>query len=89
MVGRADDEPSHADARTVEDARTLLLMLLLMLVPLPSCGSQHEHEGDYSPTCNTARNASWGISTLPTCFMRFFPSFCFSRSLRLRVMSPP
>ncbi len=40
-------------------------------------------------TCSTARNASWGISTAPTCFMRFFPSFCFSRSLRFRVMSPP
>jgi hypothetical protein len=26
---------------------------------------------------------------LPTCFMRFLPSFCFSRSLRLRLMSPP
>ena len=33
--------------------------------------------------------ASWGTSTLPMFFMRFFPSFCFSRSLRLRVMSPP
>ena len=31
-----------------------------------------------------ARNASCGISTLPTFFMRFLPSFCFSRSLRLR-----
>ena len=41
------------------------------------------------PTCSTARNASCGISTEPTCFMRFLPSFCFSRSLRLRVMSPP
>ena len=28
-------------------------------------------------------------STLPTCFIRFFPAFCFSSSLRLRVMSPP
>ena len=37
----------------------------------------------------TERKASCGISTLPTCFMRFLPSFCFSRSLRLRVMSPP
>ena len=36
-----------------------------------------------------AMNASWGTSTRPTIFMRFFPSFCFSRSLRLRVMSPP
>ena len=29
-------------------------------------------------------NASCGISTRPTCFIRFFPSFCFSKSLRLR-----
>ncbi len=33
--------------------------------------------------------ASWGTSTRPTIFIRFFPSFCFSRSLRLREMSPP
>ena len=36
-----------------------------------------------------ARNASCGTSTLPTDFMRFLPSFCFSSSLRLRLMSPP
>ncbi len=41
------------------------------------------------PTFNTARKASCGISTLPTRFMRFLPSFCFSSSLRLREMSPP
>ena len=40
-------------------------------------------------TCSTARNASCGISTEPTCFMRFLPAFCFSSSLRLRVTSPP
>ena len=40
-------------------------------------------------TWSTARNASCGISTVPTCFMRRFPSFCFSSSLRFRVMSPP
>jgi hypothetical protein len=33
--------------------------------------------------------ASWGISTDPIIFMRFFPAFCFSSSLRFRVMSPP
>ena len=38
---------------------------------------------------NTAMKASWGMPTLPNCFMRFLPSFCFSRSLRLRVISPP
>ncbi len=37
----------------------------------------------------TARKASCGTSTPPTCFIRFFPFFCFSRSLRLREMSPP
>ena len=38
---------------------------------------------------SAAMNASWGTSTRPTIFMRFLPSFCFSRSLRLREMSPP
>src|SRR5438093_1878991 len=37
----------------------------------------------------TERNASWGTSTFPTCFIRFFPAFWPSRSLRLRVMSSP
>ena len=38
---------------------------------------------------STAMKASWGISTEPTRFIRFLPSFCFSSSFRLRVMSPP
>ena len=42
-----------------------------------------------SPTFSTARKASCGISTRPIRFMRFLPSFCFSSSLRLRLMSPP
>src|SRR5262249_40129232 len=37
----------------------------------------------------TARNASCGTSTPPTCFIRFLPFFCLSSNLRLRVMSPP
>ena len=37
----------------------------------------------------TARNASCGTSTPPTCFIRFLPFFCFSSSLRFREMSPP
>ena len=43
----------------------------------------------YSPSSNTAKNASWGTSIRPTCFMRRLPAFCFSSSLRLRLMSPP
>src|SRR5690606_41427205 len=42
-----------------------------------------------SSTFSTARKASWGISTLPTCFIRFLPSFCFWRSFFLRDTSPP
>src|SRR5205085_10576269 len=38
---------------------------------------------------STARNASCGTSTEPTCFIRFLPFFCCSSSLRLREMSPP
>src|SRR5690606_183017 len=45
--------------------------------------------GAQPSSLSTARNASCGSSTLPTAFMRRFPSFCFSRSLRFRVMSPP
>jgi len=37
----------------------------------------------------TWMKASCGILILPMLFIRFFPSFCFSSSLRLRVMSPP
>src|SRR4029079_17766357 len=37
--------------------------------------------GHSCPTFSTARKASWGISTRPTRFMRFLPSFCFSSSL--------
>ena len=39
--------------------------------------------------CNTAKNASCGISILPTCFMRFLPSFCFCNNFFLRLISPP
>ncbi len=36
-----------------------------------------------------AMKASCGISTLPNWRIRFLPAFCFSKSLRLRVASPP
>ena len=38
---------------------------------------------------NAAKKALCGISTLPNWRIRFLPSFCFSSSLRLRLMSPP
>ncbi len=67
-------------------------------VPGPCVGgeSRQDHRSDrthdglhQSCTCKMARKASWGTSTEPICFMRFLPAFCFSRSLRFRVMSPP
>ena len=47
------------------------------------------YSGGCSEVESAAMNASWGTSTRPTIFIRFLPSFCFSSSLRLRVMSPP
>ena len=67
--------------------------------PQQRAGPTHFHQlppqakrGGYAPPSSIwrkARKASWGIDTRPICFMRFLPSFCFSSSLRLRVMSPP
>src|SRR5271166_2167859 len=45
--------------------------------------------GQSSVSSRTDRKASWEISTFPTCFIRFLPSFCFSRSFLFLVMSPP
>ena len=50
---------------------------------------ESEHTGRYWLLWRTLMNASGGIETFPICFIFFFPSFCLSRSLRLRLMSPP
>ena len=57
-------------------------------------GSRHEAASSpvrpqSSPRRNAETKASWGTSTRPMFFIFFLPSFCFSSSLRLRVMSPP
>ena len=43
----------------------------------------------FSSIFRAAMKASCGISTLPNWRIFFLPFFCFSSSLRLRVMSPP
>lgn len=59
-----------------------------------SSGSRQRH-GYFLPLSpaasvdSAATKASCGTSTRPMVFIRFLPSFCFSSSLRLRVMSPP
>ena len=56
---------------------------------LPEGGLLLDRRNRYSPIFKMARKASCGISTRPTCFIRFLPSFCFSHSFLFRVMSPP
>ena len=43
----------------------------------------------YSSIFSTAIKASEGTETVPKVRIRFLPSFCFSSSFFLRVMSPP
>ena len=45
--------------------------------------------GEQVDALSTARKAFCGTSTLPICFIRFLPRFCFSSNLRLRLTSPP
>ena len=52
--------------------------------PGPSTGHTLSPRGGGAET-----KASWGTSTRPIVFIFFLPSFCFSSSLRLRLMSPP
>ncbi len=49
----------------------------------------HFFRSPSAPVDSAAMKASCGTSTRPIVFIRFLPSFCFSSSLRLRVMSPP
>ena len=51
----------------------------------PSAAPNDTHTSTFS----AAMNASCGMSTFPYWRIFFLPSFCFSRSLRLRVTSPP
>ena len=44
---------------------------------------------DSSSSLRTAMNASDGTATVPNVRIRFLPSFCFSSSFFLRVISPP
>ncbi len=53
------------------------------------CSATRARREAQEPSLNAEMNASWGTSTRPMLFIFRLPSFCFSRSLRLRVTSPP
>ena len=66
-------------------AALIRCVLSVQVAVLRPCGKP----GGAQSSLRMAWNAPWGISTLPTAFRRFLPFFCFSSSLRLRLMSPP
>ena len=94
VVGRTAQHGAYVDALLAELA--VERGLLAPELDLPS-KSGRDREGQQAHACflpvsdvdSAAMKASCGTSTRPTIFIRFLPSFCFSSSLRLRVMSPP
>ncbi len=52
-------------------------------------GLRRARTASQSSSLRALMNTSPGTSTRPIAFIFFLPSFCFSSSLRLRVMSPP
>ena len=80
LPGPADDGDEVAVAAAVRAERQ---------VHVEVARAAHEPPFCPWPMLSTARNASCGTSTMPTCFIRFLPAFCFSSSFRLREMSPP
>jgi hypothetical protein len=75
--------PREVEGSRGETLRRLLLNLSVGLADLPEMT-----RGTYC-AFNTSIKASWGMLMRPMLFIRFFPSFCFSNSLRFRVISPP
>ena len=85
------DAPDRRDEVAVATAMHTERQVDIQVLPGRSAGIAPADQGRFlSPSrLRTARNASCGTSTPPTCFIRFLPFFCFSSSLRLREMSPP
>src|SRR5712691_1498469 len=94
------DENDREETLRIFDQPGILVVLAALLGEIdcvdqrkrPRNGQQdkeYQREIHLLSTCSMARNASWGISTVPTCFIRFFPAFCFSSNFLLRLTSPP
>jgi len=89
-----------ANPATFADATSRHTTASATLVANPTtsadASSRHAAGGRYfflvsppSSDDSAAMKASGGTSTVPMFFIRFLPAFCFSSSLRLRLMSPP
>ncbi len=74
-------KPPHSKTRLDLAERKFRKRFVAFAIPAATCPGQ--------PALRTSMKASCGMFTVPMDFMRALPSFCFSRSLRLRVMSPP
>ena len=70
-------------------AFAVLMVLGLVILRISGRRARRRTQPQPSPILRAAMKADCGISTLPNWRIRFLPSFCFSRSLRLRVTSPP
>ena len=72
-------------------SETLRIVICTGMPPsiLPASAQHYASARAQSRSLSTAMNASCGTSTEPSIFIRFLPAFWRSRSLRLRVMSPP
>ena len=85
-AGGASPPLRYDETRYSSEIRTLPLISRLRR-QLPPKGKPWVRA--YSSNLSTAMNASDGTDTVPNVRIRFLPSFCFSSSFFLRVMSPP
>jgi hypothetical protein len=95
---RSSEKTAAADRPSKAASLTLHRPIPLRWVAYPRDRSDVSHRGNnqdfrryrcQASIFKAARKADCGMSTLPNWRIRFLPSFCFSSSLRLRVISPP
>ena len=91
MLSCSSDAMQQCRAITKKAAKDANFIVCATMSNLNCAFGMPRQMAPYPPALdfNTAIKASCGIFTLPMDFIRFLPSFCFSKSLRLRVMSPP
>jgi len=74
---------SHYNCTPAGPGQKIMPQAVLCILPVADMATSSI---DYA--LSTSMNVSCGMFTLPMDFIRFFPSFCFSSSLRLRGVRP-